>query len=52
MISRHERHRVVDTPYLDIVYESYDDMPIRPRGVRPSGASLDPNAPDVIVPFS
>lgn len=52
MISRHERHRVVDTPHLDIVYESYDDMPIRPRGVRPSGASLDPNAPDVIMPFS
>ena len=35
------------TPYLDIAYESYDDMPLRPRGERPSGACLDPAAPDM-----
>lgn len=47
MISRHEAHRVVPTPYLDIAYQSYDRMPIRPSGTRPSGASLASDAPDI-----
>ena len=47
MISRSEDHRVVDTPYLNIIYESYDRMPLRPRGERPVGACLDPAAPDL-----
>ena len=47
MNSRSEGHRVVDTPYLDIRYESYDEMPLRPRGPRPVGACLDPKAPDM-----
>jgi hypothetical protein len=47
MISRHEGHRVVDTPYLDIGYESYDELPLRPMGERPAGACLDPQAPDL-----
>ena len=47
MISRNEDHRVVDTPYLNIIYESYDRMPLRPRGERPVGACLDPAAPDL-----
>ena len=46
MISRHEDHRLVETPYLDIAYASYDKMPIRPTAPRPCGASADPNAPD------
>lgn len=48
MISRYEDHRVVPTPYLDIAYESYDQMPARPKGTRPTGGSLDPNAPDLL----
>ncbi len=47
MNSRSEGCRVVDTPYLDIRYESYDEMPLRPRGPRPAGACLDPQAPDM-----
>ena len=47
MNSRSEGCRVVDTPYLDIRYESYDERPLRPRGPRPVGACLDPNAPDM-----
>lgn len=47
MISRFENSRVVDTPYLNITYQSYDQMPLRPRGERPSGACLDPAAPDM-----
>ena len=47
MISRHEDHRVVETPQLNIRYESYAEMPLRPRGERPSGPCLDPAAPDL-----
>ena len=47
MNSRFEDHRVVDTPWLDIRYESYDALPRRPRGERPAGACLDPQAPDL-----
>jgi hypothetical protein len=47
MNSRFEAHRVVETPYLNITYESYEHMPLRPRGERPSGACLDPVAPDM-----
>ena len=47
MNSRSEGCRVVDTPWLDIRYESYDEMPLRPRGPRPVGACLDPQAPDM-----
>ena len=48
MISRHEGHRVVETPYLDVAYESYDEAPIRPKGPRPQGACMDPHAPDIV----
>ena len=37
MISRYEGHRRVETPYLDIAYQSYDQMPQRPLCARPSG---------------
>ena len=47
MISRHEDHRVVETPQLNIRYDSYAEMPLRPRGERPSGPCLDPAAPDL-----
>ena len=48
MISRYEGHRVVDTPYLDISYESYDEAPFRPGKERPQGASVDPAAADIV----
>jgi hypothetical protein len=52
MISRYEGHRVVETPHLDIAYTSYDEMPIRPSASRPTGASIDRNAPDVLLPWA
>ena len=48
MNSRHEDHRKIDTPYLNITYSSYDSLPQRPLGIRPTGASIDPEAPDII----
>ncbi|MBT3343209.1 MAG: hypothetical protein HOH74_10325 [Gemmatimonadetes bacterium] len=49
MNSRHEDHRCIDTSQeLKISYESYDEMPFRPTGERPSGASIDPQAPDIV----
>ena len=51
MVSRHEAHRVVPTPYLDIAYRSYEEMPDRPRGPRPRGACLHRDAPDLLLPW-
>ena len=48
MNSRHEDHRRVETPYLDMAYESYDQLPQRPLGPRPQGACIDPQTPDII----
>jgi hypothetical protein len=48
MNSRYEGHRKIDTPYLNIAYNSYDALPQRPTGTRPTGASIDPEAPDII----
>jgi hypothetical protein len=48
MISRYEDHRVVETPYLRIAYESYDELPARPQGTRPKGACIDPKAADIV----
>ena len=42
--SRHQGHVWVDTPHLDIAYESYASPPIRPSNPRPVGASLEPLA--------
>jgi hypothetical protein len=47
MNSRFEDHRRIETPYLNIAYQSYDEMPIRPRGTRPIGACIDPEAADI-----
>ena len=41
MNSRHEGHRRVETPYLDIAYQSYDQLPQRPLGARPTGACIE-----------
>ena len=42
MESRYQGHIRIETPQLDIHYHSYDEMPIRPRSSRPTGASLLP----------
>lgn len=49
MNSRHEDHRIIDTraELGEICYQSYDEMPFSPRGERPTGASIDPLAPDI-----
>jgi hypothetical protein len=51
MNSRHEGHRRIETPWLHIPYESYAVLPERPAGPRPCGASLDRNAPDLLLPW-
>ena len=45
MDSRHRGHKRVETPHLDVRYRSYERLPIRPLGPRPSGASLVPIVP-------
>ena len=45
LISLHEDSRRVQTPWLDVAYRSYDSIPWRPRGPKPTGACLDPWPP-------
>ena len=52
MTSRHEGHRVVETPCLNISYSSYEKMPQRPTGPRPAGACINPNTPDLLMELS
>ena len=47
MNSRHEGHRRIDTPWLDVAYASYTEMPYRPVATQPEGGSIDPDAPDI-----
>ena len=49
MNSRHEDHRLIETPYLDIAYRPDDTEIIRPTGTRPRGASVDRSAPDQLL---
>ncbi len=51
MNSRHENHRRIETSWLDVAYRSYARLPERPMGERPSGACLDRNCPDVLLPW-
>ncbi len=39
--SRYRGHIRLETPYLDIAYRSYEALPWRPTGRRPTGATLD-----------
>jgi hypothetical protein len=43
--SRHQGHVRLETPHLNIAYRSYENVPWRPSGPRPSGATLDPWPP-------
>ncbi|MBC7237057.1 MAG: hypothetical protein H5T69_14550 [Chloroflexi bacterium] len=45
MDSRHQAHRVVPTPHLGITYTPAENVPHRPRGPEPAGATLDPWPP-------
>jgi hypothetical protein len=38
--SRYQGHTRLETPHLDITYRSYESLPWRPSGQRPSGATL------------
>ena len=51
LTSRHEGHVRIETPWLEVPYRSYESLPWRPTGPRPSGACLDqwPPGPDANV---
>ena len=42
LTSRFDGHRRLETPWLDVSYQSYESLPWRPTGRRPAGACLDP----------
>ena len=46
LTSRYEGHLRLETPWLEVAYRSYDRIPWRPTGPRPSGACLDPWPPE------
>lgn len=41
LTSRHQGHRRIETPWLDVTYKSYESFPWRPTGSRPTGACLE-----------
>lgn len=47
MNSRYEGNRRIETPWLDVAYTSYTEMPYRPVASHPEGGSVDPDAPDI-----
>ena len=47
MNSRYENHSLIETPWLDIQYSSYERMPFRPVAAHPEGESVNPEAPDI-----
>lgn len=47
LTSRHKGHRRIETPWLDVSYRSYESLPWRPKGTRPTGACLYPWPPTV-----
>ena len=46
MDSRHEGHRRIETPWLDICYRRDMDVPYIPQGPRPTGACVAPWPPE------
>ena len=46
LTSRHEGYRRLETSWLEVPYRSYDELPWRPTGPRPTGACLDPWPPE------
>jgi hypothetical protein len=49
LTSRYEGHIRIETPWLDVTYRSYETLPWRPTGPRPSGACLDPWPPETTL---
>ena len=45
LTSRYEGYKRLETPWLDLEYQSYDAFRWRPTGPRPTGACLDPWPP-------
>ena len=45
LTSRHEGHIRIDTPWLDLHYNSYDKLKWRPTAAEPTGACLEPFPP-------
>ena len=45
LTSRYEGYKRLETPWLDLAYQSYDAFRWRPSGPRPIGACLDPWPP-------
>jgi len=45
LTSRYEGHIRLETSWLDVAYRSYETLPWRPTGPRPTGACLDPWPP-------
>ncbi len=45
LTSRYEGYRRLETPWLDVAYQSYNSIPWRPTDPRPTGACLDPWPP-------
>jgi len=43
--SRYQGYVCLETPHLDIAYHSYESLPWRPHGRRPTGATLEPWPP-------
>ncbi|MEW6756356.1 MAG: hypothetical protein AB1505_36095 [Candidatus Latescibacterota bacterium] len=50
LTSRHQGHERQETPWLDVAYHSYERLPWRPTGPRPTGACLDPWPPPTPPP--
>ncbi|MCC7261173.1 MAG: hypothetical protein IT369_01495 [Candidatus Latescibacteria bacterium] len=48
MNSRAEGHRRIETPWLEVAYQSYDVLPTRPKGTRPLPPCSDPA---IVAPF-
>ena len=46
LTSRYEGHIRLETPWLDVAYRSFDELPWRPTGPSPAGACLDPWPPE------
>ena len=46
LTSRYEGYRRMETDWLDIEYQSYDQLRWRPTASRPYGACLDPWPPE------
>ena len=46
LTSRYECGKRLETPWLDVAYQSYESFRWRPRGPRPSGACLDAWPPE------